>query len=110
MTSTVTVYLVSRHPGAIDWMRTELAAPDACVLSHVDAQRFENGDVVAGVLPLWLAARVCAAGATALSLDLDLAPEQRGRELDAAELRAARARLVNYEVKPAGAIKENSSL
>ncbi|EGJ09038.1 CRISPR-associated protein Csx16 [Rubrivivax benzoatilyticus] len=105
----MTVYLVSRHPGAIDWMRTELAAPDARVLSHVGAQRFESGDVVAGVLPLWLAARACGAGATALSLDLDLAPEQRGRELDAAELRAAGARLVRYEVKPTGMVAGRSS-
>ena len=94
----MTVFIISRHPGAIQWMQHVLGAADAQVLAHVDGQGFAPGDVVAGVLPLWLAAKVCDSGATALSLDVDLAPAQRGKELTAAELKAAHARLVAYRV------------
>ena len=72
-----TIYIVSRHPGAIEWMRRTLAAPDAVPLDHVAGRRFGPGDVVAGVLPLWLAARACADGARVFALDVDLAPGQR---------------------------------
>jgi len=95
----MTVYIVSRHPGAIEWLRRALATPTATVLDHVDGQEFAPGDVVAGVLPLWLASKACAAGARVLSLDFSLSRSQRGRELDADELQAAGARLVPYRVE-----------
>lgn len=95
----MTVYIISRHPGAIEWMQRALEPPSATVLEHVDGQDFAPGDVVAGVLPLWLASKACAAGARVLSLDFSLPRSQRGRELDADELRAAGARLVPYQVE-----------
>lgn len=99
----VTTYLVSRHPGAIVWLKANLPPGTdggACVVvEHLDAQVLAAGDVVIGVLPLAWAATACARGARVLSLDVRLAAGQRGQELDADELTRAGARLVTYDVR-----------
>lgn len=93
--------LVSRHPGAIAWMRQVLDVPDAPVITHLDALAglaLGPGVRLAGVLPLRWAAAACAAGAEVWSLDVDVQEAQRGRELSVADLEAAGARLVRYQV------------
>jgi len=93
----MTVWFVSRHPGAVDWAKTQGIAVD-CWVAHLAPSEIDEGDTVIGTLPVQLAAQVCARGARYLNLSLDLPLGWRGRELSAAELVAAGARLEEFEI------------
>ena len=93
----MTTLFISRHPGALEWAAAEGLAADAR-LAHLDPETIQPGDVVIGTLPIHLAARVCERGGRYLHLSLELPPEQRGRELSAADLRRCGARLEEYRV------------
>ena len=95
----MTTLFVSRHPGALDWAAGEGVAVDA-VIAHLDLEIIRPGDVVIGTLPIHLAARVCERGGRYLHLSLELPPEQRGRELSAADLRRFGVRLEEFRVIP----------
>ncbi len=97
----MTVWLVSRHPGAVEWARRQGLAIDRLV-AHLDLGEVRAGDTVIGTLPVHLAGQVCAAGARYLHLSLDLSPAHRGRELDADDLERCNARLEEYHVQRAG--------
>ncbi len=98
----MTTFFISRHPGALDWAAGEGIAVDR-VIAHLDPETIQPGDVVIGTLPIHLAARVCERGGRYLHLSLELPPEQRGRELSAADLRRFGARLEEYRVIPIAA-------
>lgn len=93
----MTVWFVSRHPGAQAWARRHGLHWDR-LCHHLDASEVQAGDRVYGTLPYHLAAGVCAAGAEYWHLQLHLRELQRGVELSAAELDAAGARFVRYTV------------
>lgn len=93
----MTVYFVSRHPGARDWARGEGLAVDR-VVAHLDPESVSAGDVVVGSLPVNLAAQVCERGGRYLHLSLALPAGLRGRELSAGQLRDLGARLEEYRV------------
>lgn len=95
----MSVYVVTRHPGAVQWLTEHLQSSDVRVLAHLDAMDFRNGDIVCGVLPIAWAARICAAGAEAHVMSMDVPPELRGHELDVEQLKACGARLVRYDVR-----------
>lgn len=95
----MTTFFVSRHPGAQHWAAEEGFAVDR-VVTHLDPDAIQPGDVVIGTLPIHLAARVCERGGRYLHLSLELPPEWRGRELSAADLRRFGARLEEYRVMP----------
>lgn len=92
-------YIVTRHPGAIEWIRRRLGDVDADVLHHVADFSFAPGDRVCGVLPLALAARICAVGAQAHVLTYEVPESLRGQELSVTTLEALGARLVRYDVR-----------
>ena len=92
-------FIVTRHGGAVDWIRNRLHTGVLHVLSHVDAQVFRAGDRVCGVLPLALAARICASGAHAHVISYDVPESLRGHELSAATLDSLGAKLVQYDVR-----------
>lgn len=93
-------YLVSRHPGALEWMQRRVPARPTRALAHLGPGfRPKRGDRVYGVLPLAWVERIQRAGAEAWVLEVDLPEELRGRELGAAELDALQARLVRYEAR-----------
>lgn len=94
----MTVFFVSRHPGAVEWARRRGLAVDAWV-AHLDITKVGAGDTAIGSLPLHLAAKVCARGGCLLHLSADIPAEWRGRELSADELEAAGARLEEFFVK-----------
>ncbi|PJC04222.1 MAG: CRISPR-associated protein Csx16, partial [Gallionellales bacterium CG_4_9_14_0_8_um_filter_55_61] len=58
----MTVWFVSRHPGAVDWAKTQGIAVDRWV-AHLVLSEIEACDTVIGTLPVQLAAQVCAKGA-----------------------------------------------
>lgn len=100
-----TTYLVSRHPGALQWLRARLgpAGHHAVVLAHLPEDfQAPPGSKVLGVLPLAWLERLQAQGAQPWVLDVSLPPELRGQELSAAQLDALGARLVRYGVRRLG--------
>lgn len=93
----MTTWIVTRHPGAVEWARQRGMSADR-VAPHLDPQDVQAGDTVAGTLPVHLAAAVCRRGARYLHLSIDVPAAWRGRELSAAELDAANARLEPFLV------------
>jgi CRISPR-associated protein Csx16 len=96
----VTVYFVSRHPGAREWAATEGLAVDEFI-PHLDITRVRAGDVAIGSLPVNLAAEVCAHGARYRHLLLDLPADARGMELTAEAMRRHGVRLEEFWVERA---------
>lgn len=93
----MTTYLITRHPGAVEWANRQGLTVDQ-QLDHLDTKSIQPGDVVIGVLPVNLAAEVCERGGLFYSLSLDLPPEARGRELTAEDLDLYGARLEGYRI------------
>jgi len=87
-------YFVTRHQGAVDWARSQ--GIEATMLSHLDPSHVEAGDTVLGVLPVHLVATINAKDARYLHLELDMAEEDRGKELSASDLDRLGAQLVEY--------------
>ena len=97
----MTTWFVTRHPGAVEWAARQGLHIDRHV-AHLDPASIAPGDSVIGILPVHLAAQLCARGARYLTLSLDLPAAARGRELSAEELDAYGARIEGYEVRPEG--------
>lgn len=96
----MTIWFISRHPGAIAWAAQQGLQIDYQA-SQLDPVQVQTGDTVIGTLPLHLAAAVCQQGARFVNLSLDLPAHWRGRELSADELRHCKARLECFEIRPA---------
>ncbi|MDR0578103.1 MAG: CRISPR-associated protein Csx16 [Candidatus Accumulibacter sp.] len=94
----MTVFFVSRHPGALEWMRRNRVAFDRHA-PHLDIEAVRPGDTVIGSLPVNLAAEVCARGAAYRHLSLKITAPDRGRELSAEELEGYGVTLATYEIK-----------
>lgn len=90
-----TAWLVTRHPGAVDWARQIGLRFDQHV-PHLDVRDIQPGDTVIGSLPVHLAAEVCGRGARYFNLSIDLPHSMRGRELAATELQSVNARLEEF--------------
>lgn len=101
----MTVYFITRHPGALDWAVAEGLIVDDVVV-HLDVADIRAGDVVIGSLPVNLAAEVCARGACYLHLSLDLPLEKRGRELTAEDMRRYGARVEEYVIRKMEIVNE----
>lgn len=95
----MSIYFVTRHPGAHDWAAAEGLQVDALV-PHLDPAIIEPGDQVIGSLPVNLAAQVCKRGGRYLHLSLDLPPALRGQELGVEQMRDCNARIEEYRVLP----------
>ncbi|OZB62246.1 MAG: putative CRISPR-associated protein [Thiomonas sp. 13-66-29] len=100
----MTVYFVSRHEGAMRWVRYQQKLGklpydiDASV-QHLDLDQIGKGDVVIGTLPLRDVAELGRKGAAYLSLDLRVPEGMRGKDLTATEMAAFGATLTAYRVK-----------
>ena len=92
-------YLVTRHAGAVEWLKHRLGVPEVLVLPHLENIHFQAGDKVCGVLPLSWAERICAQGAEAHVVSVEVPPMLRGQEMSATQLDALGARLVRYDVR-----------
>jgi len=93
----MTIWFVSRHPGAIEWVKRRSLAIDRFV-SHLDLTAVRPGDLIFGNLPVELAAEVCRLGARFFALCLSVSAEQRGLDLTADDLEALQADFQEYQV------------
>lgn len=91
------MYLISRHPGAVHWMRIHGHAFDVH-REHLDIAEIAPGDSIIGTLPINLAAEVCEKGAYYVHLSLRLPRDARGQELSASELNDYGATLQEYRI------------
>ncbi len=88
---------VTRHSGAVVWARRQ--GIDAVPVTHIDPADFGPGDVVAGTLPVHIAAEICARGAVYLHLSMEVPEALRGRELSAEDMERCDARLERYRIE-----------
>ncbi|MGH6627379.1 MAG: CRISPR-associated protein Csx16 [Burkholderiaceae bacterium] len=91
-------WLVSRHPGAVEWARRQ-GVPIDRVVAHLSPADVRAGDTVIGTLPVNLAAAVCQSGAQYLHVSLELPAHLRGHELSADQLEALGARLEAFRIE-----------
>ncbi|WP_290652123.1 CRISPR-associated protein Csx16 [Aquisalimonas sp.] len=93
----MSTWLVTRHPGALQWLRRH-GYRDARHVSHLDIELVAKGDTVIGTLPVWMVAAVTQRGARYFHLTIPLDAACRGAELTADELDRLGARLQRYLV------------
>ena len=91
-------YLITRHPGAKQWVEEEGMVVDE-VIDHLHVDLVQRGDTVLGSLPVNLAAEVCARGGRYFHLSLELPAEWRGRELSPEDMRRFGARIEEFRVE-----------
>jgi len=94
----MSVYLVSRHQGAVDWM-THMGHHYDKHLTHLaNYDELTAGDVVVGSLPINIVADLTEYGVSYLHLSLYIPEHLRGIELTAEQLSSLDAKLEKYEV------------
>ena len=94
----MTIWFVSRHPGAVEWARRRGIRYD-CQVPHLDPVNVAAGDKVIGSLPVNLVATVCERGAEYWNLSLRVDSVDRGRELSADDLDRYHAAIERYHVR-----------
>lgn len=102
----MSVILVSRHAGTLDWFAKQGLRVDKQV-EHFDIEMIKSGDTVVGILPIHLVAKVCALGASYLHLEMEVPLEFRGQELTSEQLDSFGAKLVAYVVQQVCSGPEN---
>ena len=94
----MTTTIVTRHKGAIRWLRKKKGLADAEIAEHFsaeDIQHLRKGDRVVGVLPITIGKKIRDRGAIFDLIILpELSREQRGVELTPDEMDAAGAKLM----------------
>lgn len=94
----MTVYLVSRHKGAVEWMNHMGHHYDEH-LTHLDNyDQLSAGDTVVGSLPINLVADLAEHGVSYMHLSLYIPEYLRGIELSAEQLSQLDAKLEAYRV------------
>lgn len=95
----MTIYLVSRHQGAVEWMQHMGYHYDKH-LTHLNSDdKLSAGDTVVGSLPINLVADLDERSIRYLHLSLCIPEHLRGIELSAEQLSQLNAKLEPYSVK-----------
>jgi CRISPR-associated protein Csx16 len=90
------IYIVTRHKGAIEWLRTKGYSGE--VIPHLDNNKITGGNLYIGVVPVPIIKQILDAGSRFFLLALpDIAFSQRGQDMIPDEMEGAGARLI--EVK-----------
>lgn len=94
----MTIYFVTRHPGALQWAASNQVEFDMH-LSHLDdLNDLNKGDVVIGTLPINIVYQINQLGVRYIHLSLEIPPSLRGVELDIAQLNSCKATLEEFLV------------
>lgn len=91
----MTTFFISRHPGAVDWIKQQGIAIDRWE-SHLDLADVKAGDKVIGTLPIPMVAALNKKGATYLHLNVAVPASLRGQELSEDTLYALGASLQSF--------------
>lgn len=94
----MSVWFVSRHLGAIEWIKQKNIHIDYFI-EHLDIHQIQKNDTVIGVLPIPLAAQVCEKGAKFYCLSVEVERSQRGTELSAEQLTAQNCHLQSFFIQ-----------
>ena len=94
----MSVYVVTRHQGALDWLEEEGVHYDEHIV-HLDVAQVSSGDTVIGNLPIPMVAQLNAKGVAYWHLSFTVPFEKRGFELSARQLREMGISLEAFEVK-----------
>lgn len=78
--------LITRHTGAVEWAMKCGYSFDKKIKHLDDISSIEPNNRYFGILPVNLAAEVCAIGSGYFHLNLEIPPHLRGVELDAEQL------------------------
>jgi CRISPR-associated protein Csx16 len=92
--------LVTRHAGAIDWLRQQ-GFDTTERRDHLDKATMDSltaEDTIIGSLPVHLAAAVCDTGAKFIYLQIDIPYSRRGEELSDEDMEQYGARLTPFRV------------
>ena len=92
----MTDYFISRHEGAREFAKCHL--PEAIISNMLDLDILRPRDRVYGILPIDLAAKVCAKGASFFALVFDRTGYARGSEMSVDEMVKRGAHLVPFHV------------
>lgn len=95
----MSIYLVSRHQGAVDWMNHMGHHYDEHLTHLADYEALTAGDTIIGSLPINIVADLNARGVTYQHLSLYIPEQLRGVELTAEQLSQLDAKLEQYVVK-----------
>ena len=104
----MTTFFVTRHSAVIDWAEQEGFLSNAHIVSQLDIDHVQAGDVVIGALPIQMAVQVCERGAQYRHIHLDTRSRLEGREITVAALRARNIRLENLSIQHAPAAPEET--
>lgn len=95
----MTVYLITRHAGAIDWIKANKVQFDVHLEHLASIDGLMSGDVVIGNLPVNIIANINALGVRYVHLSLDVPARLRGAELTVDQLNDCHVTLQTYHVQ-----------
>ena len=95
----MSVYLVSRHQGAVEWMQNMRNHKNKHLTHLENYNDLSAGDVVVGSLPINIVADLAQYGVSYLHLSLYIPEHLRGIELTAEQLSSLDARREEYEIR-----------
>ena len=91
-------YLLSRHPGAIQWLTQRVPKPYTLITHINDVDCLIDGDCVMGTLPIEIIAKLSRNNISYWHLCIELPEQLRGIELSAAMLDELNAQLREFLV------------
>jgi len=93
----MTTLFVSRHPGAIEWIKSQGVTIDRWI-THLDIAEIQQGDRVIGNLPIPMVFAINQRGARYMHLSVEVPASMRGQELTSADLASFGAKLAEFQV------------
>ena len=93
----MSVWFVSRHPGAIAWAKTQNLGITHW-RTHLSIDEVAPGDIVIGTLPVHLAAQVCERKARFIALTINVPQSQRGTEISLDQMKSLNCSLQEFFV------------
>lgn len=92
-------WFVSRHPGAIEWIKTQKHIKIDEFVTHLDIEAINKGDTIIGILPFDIAATLCKKGGIFYALLLNQNEDNRGQEHSAQKMHQLGARLQRFRAE-----------
>ncbi len=89
------IFLVSRHPGARQWLLQQHIPIDK-MTEHLSIEQLQPGDTVIGNLPVQMVAQLTARQVRYLHLTVNVPRHLRGQELTVENLHQLKAQLCQF--------------